>query len=29
MFIAVGEFLDESVVPISDRKSSIEYIKRR
>lgn len=29
MFIAVGEFMDESVVPISDRKSSIEYIKRR
>lgn len=29
MFIAVGEFMDESVVPISDRKSADEFIKRR
>ena len=29
MFIAVGSFLEESVVPISDRKSAESFIKRR
>ncbi len=29
MFMAVGDFLDESVVPISDRKTMIEFVKRR
>ena len=29
MFIAIGEFMDECVVPISDRKSVDEFIRRR
>jgi nitroreductase len=29
MFIAVGEFLDESVVPISDRKTADSFVRRR
>jgi nitroreductase len=29
MFIAVGEFMDECVVPISDRKSADGFVKRR
>lgn len=29
MFIAVGELLDESVVPISDRKPAESFVKRR
>jgi nitroreductase len=29
MFIAVGEFMDESVVPISDRKPAESFIRRR
>lgn len=29
MFIAVGDFLDESRVPISDRKTAVEFVKRR
>jgi nitroreductase len=29
MFIAVGEFMDESIVPISDRKSADSFVKRR
>lgn len=29
MFIAVGDFMDESVVPISDRKSADDFVKRR
>ena len=29
MFMAVGEFMDECVVPISDRKSADSFVKRR
>jgi len=29
MFMAVGEFMDESLVPISDRKSADGFIRRR
>ncbi len=29
MFIAVGAFMDESVVPISDRKPADTFVKRR
>ncbi len=29
MFMAIGDFLDESVVPVSDRKSVESFIKRR
>lgn len=29
MFIAVGDFLEESVVPISDRRKVAEFVKRR
>jgi len=27
MFIAVGDFLEESLVPVSDRKSVVEYVR--
>lgn len=29
MFIAIGDFMDEFVVPISDRKSADDFVKRR
>jgi nitroreductase len=29
MFMAIGEFMDESIVPISDRKSADSFVKRR
>lgn len=29
MFIAVGAFMDESVVPVSDRKSAESFVRRR
>lgn len=29
MFIAVGEFMEESTVPISDRRPALEFVKRR
>lgn len=29
MFIAVGDFMDESLVPVSDRKPASDFVKRR
>jgi len=29
MFIAIGDFMVESIVPVSDRKSAESFVKRR